>query len=221
MFDDLNPQNKGGQGAVEDIFSSADPVKDRSVAKPPVFAPKPAPLLTSAVPGEAPVIPEHRDSGKKYFVLGLLILVLASLVYGGFWTYSKYGKPYLAAKRAPVIEETAAPAEQPADETPENVPAAQPAASTEDPAPVAPADLPAPVAVDSDQDGLSDEEESAYKTDPYNTDTDGDGLFDREEVKVYKTDPLNKDTDGDTYSDGAEVKGGYNPNGPGKLYEVK
>ena len=49
-------------------------------------------------------------------------------------------------------------------------------------------------------------------------DTDGDGLFDREEVKVYATDPLKPDTDGDGFSDGDEVKGGYNPRGAGKLY---
>jgi len=52
-------------------------------------------------------------------------------------------------------------------------------------------------------------------------DTDDDGLFDREEVKVYLTDPNNPDSDGDGYLDGDEVKGSYNPNGPGKLYEIK
>ena len=42
--------------------------------------------------------------------------------------------------------------------------------------------------LDSDQDGLSDEEEKMYGTDPYNADTDGDG-----------------------YTDGAEVRAGYDP----------
>ena len=42
--------------------------------------------------------------------------------------------------------------------------------------------------IDSDQDGLSDEEEKIYHTDPYKADTDGDG-----------------------YSDGAEVASGYDP----------
>ncbi|GBE16621.1 hypothetical protein BMS3Abin15_00443 [bacterium BMS3Abin15] len=42
--------------------------------------------------------------------------------------------------------------------------------------------------LDSDQDGLSDEEEKGYGTDPENRDTDGDG-----------------------YSDGAEIKSGYDP----------
>lgn len=44
---------------------------------------------------------------------------------------------------------------------------------------------------DSDQDGLSDEEEKLYGTDPHRADTDGDG-----------------------YSDGAEVKSGYDPTKP-------
>ena len=60
-------------------------------------------------------------------------------------------------------------------------------------------------AVDTDGDGLSDEEELRIGTDPKNPDTDGDGLTDGEEVKVYKTDPLNPDTDYDGLTDGDEV----------------
>jgi len=41
-------------------------------------------------------------------------------------------------------------------------------------------------------------------------DSDNDGLGDNEEV-LYNTDPKNPDTDGDGYSDGVEVKSGYNP----------
>jgi hypothetical protein len=75
--------------------------------------------------------------------------------------------------------------------------------------------------LDSDGDGLSDEEEYKLGTDPFNPDTDGDGLSDREEVMIYKTDPLNPDTDGDGYSDGEEVKNGFNPNGEGRLYKIE
>ena len=60
-------------------------------------------------------------------------------------------------------------------------------------------------ALDSDGDGLTDEEELKLGTDPKNPDTDGDGLTDGEEVKVYKTDPLNPDTDYDALKDGEEV----------------
>ena len=73
---------------------------------------------------------------------------------------------------------------------------------------------------DSDGDGLSDVRERSLGLNINNIDTDGDGLFDREEVKVYKTDPKNMDTDGDSFSDGDEVNAGYNPNGPGKLYDI-
>jgi len=77
------------------------------------------------------------------------------------------------------------------------------------------ADLP----LDSDKDGLSDDEEKSLSTNPNNPDSDADGLFDREEVKVYKTNPLKSDSDGDGHSDGDEVKTGYDPLGPGKLLD--
>lgn len=41
-------------------------------------------------------------------------------------------------------------------------------------------------------------------------DSDQDGLSNDEET-LYKTDPLNKDTDGDSYMDGVEVESGYDP----------
>jgi hypothetical protein len=73
--------------------------------------------------------------------------------------------------------------------------------------------------VDSDGDGLTDDREKELGTDPTNWDTDHDGLSDYDEVTIWKTDPKNPDTDGDTYQDGAEVKNGYNPAGPGKIFE--
>lgn len=74
--------------------------------------------------------------------------------------------------------------------------------------------------VDSDGDGLSNEEERVVGTSVAKPDTDGDGLGDREEVKFYETDPKKADTDGDGYKDGEEVENGYNPNGDGKLLQV-
>ncbi|MBS4033286.1 MAG: hypothetical protein KGZ85_02370 [Ignavibacterium sp.] len=71
-----------------------------------------------------------------------------------------------------------------------------------------------PIIIDTDGDGLTDEEELTLGTSINNTDTDSDGLFDFEEVKIYGTDPLNPDTDGDGYLDGEEVKAGYNPLDP-------
>jgi hypothetical protein len=74
--------------------------------------------------------------------------------------------------------------------------------------------------LDNDGDGLTNDKEATAGTDPDEPDTDQDALGDREEVEVFATDPLNPDSDGDTYKDGVEVGGGYNPNGPGKLYEI-
>lgn len=74
--------------------------------------------------------------------------------------------------------------------------------------------------VDSDGDGLSNDEERIAGTSVAKPDTDGDGLGDREEVKVYGTDPKKVDTDGDGYNDGDEVKNGYNPNGEGRLLQL-
>ena len=85
--------------------------------------------------------------------------------------------------------------------------------------------------IDSDGDGLTDEEEAVLGTDPTNPDTDGDGLEDGQEVAngldpldatdagadsdedgltnaeelALGTDRLNPDTDGDGFIDGLEV----------------
>lgn len=73
---------------------------------------------------------------------------------------------------------------------------------------------------DTDRDGLSDEDEAQYGTNPTLVDSDADGLTDRDEVSVFKTNPLLRDTDGDTFSDGDEVRNGYDPKGSGKLLNL-
>jgi hypothetical protein len=47
-----------------------------------------------------------------------------------------------------------------------------------------------------------------------NTDSDGDGLTDFEELNTYFTDPNNADTDGDGFSDAEEIAGEFNPFDP-------
>lgn len=68
---------------------------------------------------------------------------------------------------------------------------------------------------DSDNDGLSDDDELIYGTDPDNPDTDYDGLMDGTEVDMAEgsgcPDPVNPDSDGDTLLDGDEVSAGTNP----------
>lgn len=100
------------------------------------------------------------------------------------------------------------------------------------------------VDLDTDGDGLSDEEEiNIYYTDPNNPDTDGDGFSDGEEIQnnysplfgdrkklievdsdkdylndawelILGTDLMNPDSDGDKYLDGTEVAAGYDPLDP-------
>lgn len=75
--------------------------------------------------------------------------------------------------------------------------------------------------IDTDRDGISDEEEALYGTDSTKVDTDEDGLTDRDEIKVFKTDPTNSDSDGDGFPDGEEVRNGYNPKGGGRLLKIE
>jgi hypothetical protein len=86
--------------------------------------------------------------------------------------------------------------------------------------PETPPPAPPPLVLDADADGILDQGEAELGTDPQNPDTDGDGLFDGEEANAYHTNPLSSDTDGDGYADGDEVRAGYDPNGPGRLFNV-
>lgn len=58
---------------------------------------------------------------------------------------------------------------------------------------------------DIDGDGLLNGFETSLGTNPYLSDSDGDGIADGEEVNVYLTDPLLTDTDYDGLTDGEEV----------------
>lgn len=70
---------------------------------------------------------------------------------------------------------------------------------------------------DHDLDGISDEEEKKYGTNPLLHDTDSDGLSDPAEIFFYKTDPLKADTDGDGVNDGQEIRAKTNPNDKNSL----
>jgi len=68
-----------------------------------------------------------------------------------------------------------------------------------------------PVKVDTDRDGLGDEQETeTFGTFPDNPDSDSDGLTDGREIKLG-TNPLNGDTDNDGLLDGAEVANQTDP----------
>jgi hypothetical protein len=67
-----------------------------------------------------------------------------------------------------------------------------PQAEPGEPAPLSKIEVESATAsLDSDGDGLSDEEETKLGTDPYRVDTDGDSIGDFQEIRFSKTDPLN------------------------------
>ncbi|MFW9922345.1 MAG: hypothetical protein ACFFDW_03550, partial [Candidatus Thorarchaeota archaeon] len=73
---------------------------------------------------------------------------------------------------------------------------------------------------DLDEDGLPDDLEVVYKTNPRVKDSDGDSLLDGEEVFIYKTDPTLVDTDFDFLCDTAEIfETGTNPLNPDSDYD--
>ena len=72
---------------------------------------------------------------------------------------------------------------------------------------------------DSDDDGLTDDEEvNTYGTIPTDDDTDSDGITDGEEVIAgadgHITDPNDADTDGDGINDNVEIADGTDPTDP-------
>lgn len=69
------------------------------------------------------------------------------------------------------------------------------------------ADTTASNATSGDQDGdnYPDAQELEIGLDPYNPDTDGDGVADGDEANIYGTDPFYWDTDGDGLGDGQEL----------------
>lgn len=155
---------------------------------------------------EATVVETPHQGFKKIIITASLLVIFAGiLVGGGYLAYNQFLKPSpLSPSLNLNINAAVNTAAQPTSQKAE-----QPATAAVQ-----------QVAKDSDNDGLTDEREQGLGTDYLNPDTDGDKLFDREEVEVYKTDPLKTDTDGDGYGDGTEVQNGFNPTGAGKLIKI-
>ena len=172
----------------------------------------------------------------KILLALLIVALLGGLGYGGWWFfYSSKNKSTTTSVESVIQTNQNQSAQTPAATSVTNVPATSTPAQTNND------QILFGQAVDSDKDGLDDVREQGIGTNPLNSDTDGDGLSDGDEVVIYKTNPLqadtdndglsdgdevliwhsnplNADTDGDSYPDGTEVKNGYNPVGPGKLF---
>lgn len=189
MFENTPSNLPTVEEKVEDIFAPVETVKPT----PPAGGPR---GMEAPAPRETP-----RMGFKRILIVLGGVVVLAGVVWGivaGFqWLLRRASGSPPGTVPAPAPTE-APEAAAPAEEAP-------------------PASEESPVTVDSDGDGLSDDDEIARGTSPSSADTDNDGLTDREEVQVYQSNPLNPDTDGDTYLDGHEVQNGYSPTGPGRL----
>ncbi len=220
MFDDLQKQP-------DDIFAETD--KSAPQVAPPTM---PASTPAAAMPAQAvmptampepqvrpfpetsqniardPSASQPSRSGGYMKTILLLVGIIVVIAAAFFISMRILRSQTPVTPLAPAPEEKTTPTAQPAPAPEVTTPTAQPAPAVVD------------TQLDTDKDGLPDVREAELGTDPLKPDTDGDGLFDREEVEVYKTNPLSPDTDGDSYTDGMEVKGGYNPNGPGKLLEL-
>jgi putative transposase len=73
---------------------------------------------------------------------------------------------------------------------------------------------------DADGDGLANTTEVTAGTDPYEPDTEFDGLSDADELLTHQTSPLLSDTDGDGQEDRAELNAGTDPLNHVSVFEI-
>lgn len=154
-------------------------------------------------------------SNHRMLTLILLVVVLLVVGGGGFWVYANF------MKNAPVIDgQTEITPIEPTVSVP--VPVA-PTLEVTEVAPIVTSTLDSAILdgqpLDTDADGLTDDQEKTVLTNPMSWDTDGDLLSDGDEINTWQTNPLLADSDGDSYKDGEEIRNGYNPKGPGKLFQ--
>ena len=102
-------------------------------------------------------------------------------------------------RRTPTPTATSAPSRR--DPTPTPLVTPTSVAPTLEPSPTV---TPTSVPLDSDGDGLTDQDEAMRGTNPLSNDSDGDGVFDGYEVSVGLN-PLSPDSDGDGVSDYDEL----------------
>lgn len=213
----LAPQNSGVP-KIEDIFS------DTELEKPEALQPKQAGDVVS----DEEMVEQKAVSKKKLITLIVVSVLFLAIVAGAYFGYTYYVKggnklPFLGGEKAGDMSSVEnEPAEAEVDTVTNQVPENNENQVINGDENNEPENVPVinNGVLDTDGDGISDQDEVVRGMDIENPDSDSDGLFDREEVMVYNTDPTLADTDGDGFSDGDEVKGGYNPNGTGKLYDI-
>ena len=239
MFNDLNQTGQPTPNApVDDIFADTDKTVEAKK-----FSGYYSDSTTAAVANPTDIetqktglsSSENAPSSSKGKILkiGLIILLIILLLSLGYLVYAKFlaGKTTdsnlvknpMVVTEIPTTTTTTTNTQFGQDLTSTTTPTSTPVSEEVVPVPSVPlATTTSPVStlIDSDSDGLTDQEEAILGTNPNLKDSDGDGLSDYEEVQIYKTDPLKMDTDGDSHNDGEEVKNGYNPLGAGKMTDV-
>jgi len=230
----------GNKGPVEDILAETEgnSVMPQSGESPPsspetklntppkvpsMQAPSAAPPLTpkpteelSENPPVPPLSSTYQSKPKnKIFIVIIIIFAIAILGLAGWFAY----KYFIASPTSDSNIENTLPENenssglddlldilnQPQDEEEESEVDIVPDVSTDNEV------SPILNQVDSDNDGLTDEEEYNLGTNPNEFDTDKDGLSDFEELEIYATNPILFDTDDDGYNDGEEIQNGYDP----------
>lgn len=158
----------------------------------------------------------------KIILIVLIGVLLAGIAIGGFWIYDNF---LVEKDKVIIVDETI---DEPVEETPvvtqpvTEAPSVEEYQTSTNEGTITDMKIDEVLfgePIDSDKDGLDDVREKEIGTDPFNPDSDNDGLIDGDEVIIWKTNPLNPDTDGDGYQDGLEVKSGFSPLGSGKLFE--
>ncbi|MFA5047931.1 MAG: hypothetical protein WC516_02715 [Patescibacteria group bacterium] len=207
---------EGNSRSIEDIFSQTDS-----------SMPRPIPPINSGLQSSAYTVPSYSAYNEQFFGgrrfnLGGLVAIIVLLLVVGILAIMGW---LLFTSKSPVdtLIDSGSVKEVVDINTNDGSQATQPIAGETGPeATQQPAQNTAVKAKDSDGDGLNDEEEKKYGTDPYSVDADRDGLTDRAEVKIYHTNPLNPDSDSDGNRDGEEVINGYDParGGGAKLFEA-
>jgi hypothetical protein len=143
-------------------------------------------------------------SGPKILKIILIIIVIALVSYGGYYTYGKVA-PSIKAKLAQLkSSKNLTPTTNEVVNNEVNNTTSGPS-----------------IILDSDKDGLSDQEEQSLGTDPNKADSDNDGLLDNEEVNIYKSNPLNSDTNNDGILDGDSIRRGINPINGAPLFDLQ
>lgn len=220
----------------EDIFAETDQASGTPASSRSGLTAPPAKTTFSAGPPEPLTkLPDDEEEegggGRKFLTVGLVVMVAALLAAGGYYAYGKFfsGETKLPDLNLGQLEpdnsdlnlndnqNTNSRNVEPEVMDNSNVNQLD---GGQDAEAMQNQNINQDAGLDSDGDGLTDEEEKLLGIDPAEPDSDGDGLFDKEEIRIYGTNPLDPDTDQDGYLDGDEVRHGYNPNGPGALLDL-